>query len=139
MRPCAIASSGFSGVTDLGQPHPVARIRQHVDQIVVALHLAVRHAAGEDHAIGEAALGGERLQRRLLRSRRRPAAAADRGRRGSQQRGGFDQQVEALVGVERAGEAEHRRAVEAESPCAARRRARRRTGSRRCRPHWGSR
>ena len=59
-------------------------------------------------------VGGQRLQRLLL------GAAADQQQlelrqTRQQQRRGLDQQVEALVGVERAGEADHRRAVEAKS------------------------
>ena len=53
---------------ELGQPHRAPRIGEHVDQLVVALHLGVRHASGEDHAIGEPAGGDERPQRRLLRA-----------------------------------------------------------------------
>jgi hypothetical protein len=40
---------------DLGQAHAMARVREDVDQIVVALHFRVRDAAAEYNAIGDAA------------------------------------------------------------------------------------
>ena len=42
---------------ELGQAHPLPRIGEHVDQVVVALHVGVRHAAGEDDAIAERQAG----------------------------------------------------------------------------------
>ena len=96
------------------QAHAVARVGQHVDQVVVALHLGVRHAAGEDDLVGHAELLCLRLQRRLLR----PAAHQQHAQVGPllQQRGQRgEQQVQPLVGVEAADETQHGGAVQAQA------------------------
>ena len=50
-----------------GQPHRVARVDQHVDQVVIAVHFVVRHAPGEDHAVLQVERHHLLLQRGILR------------------------------------------------------------------------
>ena len=91
----------------VGEAHLAARIREHVDQFVIALDVAVRDAAGEYDAIAESACSDLRTQRRFLRAAADEQRAQVRqSRRSIAQR--IDQQVEALVPVERPGEADAR-------------------------------
>ena len=52
-RPCAIASSGLSGVTSSGEAHRQSRIDQHVDELVVTVHFVVGNAADEADLVVE--------------------------------------------------------------------------------------
>ena len=63
----------------LGQAHRLARIDEHVDQLVVALHLGVRHAAGEDDAVRDAQRARPAPSAPPPAARRRPAAPAASG------------------------------------------------------------
>ncbi len=78
---------------EFGQPHRQARIGQHVDQLVVALHLGVRHAAGEHDAVGKP--GVARPARCSACSCGPPPTSSTRssGCRGASQRDGLEQQV----------------------------------------------
>ena len=51
-----------------GQAHRVARVGEDVDQVVITVDLAVRHATGEDDVIPEAELFGLLSQIGFLRS-----------------------------------------------------------------------
>jgi len=88
----------------VGQAHRVARVRQHVHQVVVALHLIVRHAAREHHALGHAQALRPGPQRFVLRAAAHQQQAHLRAH-ARQRRQRVEQQVQALVGVERPDEA----------------------------------
>ncbi len=81
-----MASSGLSGVTSSVRRIGQARVGEHVDEVVVALHFGVRHAAGEHDLVLDAERGRARLQRRFLRpaadeqhAQRRMSRHEDRG------------------------------------------------------------
>ena len=100
-----MASSGFNGVTELGQAHRTPREDQGIGQAVVALHFLLRHASGEDDADRRGQLAGERAQFFLFG----PAAGEEnryfrplRPHIGK----GAQQQVQPLIGIERAEKAE---------------------------------
>ena len=103
----------------LGQADRQAWIGQDVDLLVVALHLVVRHAAGEDNAIAESAFGSQRLQLGFLG----PPAHQQHAQLGPvrhQQSRGFDQQVQTFVGVERTRETKDHSAFQPERVAQAR-------------------
>ncbi len=89
------------------------RVREHVDEVVVAVHLAVRHAPGEDHLVRDAERRGLRLQRRFLRSAADEQHAHVRDLR-EDRRQRVEQEIQPLVCIERADEADHGLAGEPE-------------------------
>ena len=98
---------------ELREAHAAARVHEQVDEVVVALHVMVRDAPGKDDAFVEPARSDQAPQRLVLRPSSDQQHSQLRMARRESGRG-LDQQVETLVGIERAGKADHRRTLESE-------------------------
>ena len=91
----------------------MAWVRQHIHQIVVTLHLRMRHAAGEHDLVGQPHTGGLGLQRGIRRTPTDQQQARiwmlcqDGGQR-------VEQQIQTFIGVKRADEPNHPRIGQAE-------------------------
>ncbi len=98
---------------NFGKPHAPTRIREDIDQLVVSLDPVVRNAAGKNHATCEIRSRGEFPERSFLRTTSDEQHAQIGVARREQCRR-FEQQIEALVRIERSREAEHGLSIEAE-------------------------
>src|SRR3569832_1289723 len=95
----------------LGETHREPRIYQHIDEIVIALYLRVRHTAREYHLVRDAECLRLLFQRRLFIAATHQEQADIRQSR-RHDRHGLQQQRQSFIGVERTDESQHGLAVE---------------------------